>query len=258
LSEDYRKKSIIHQIHKGVAVKIQQMVFVVVVVLLGWLAPEGKAVDGQKDEVAVPYSLMEMQSTWLNHFQQVFDQQLFLGRYPIPEIQDRYDQAVQLIEKRYGSGLAVNMVTTYDKASTDVLCGNCFKDGHPTAEIMIPKLLDICKGERQRNPNGWQDRMRLVLVVGLMHELDHLASGPILKEGEKPLPLDQLVDEETRVWALTCENTLRPLIEKYKAQLTEDEYIIYNQWLKSRRDESSPTWRNFIHWAYSRTRQSGK
>ncbi|MCX6720347.1 MAG: hypothetical protein NTW11_00890 [Candidatus Staskawiczbacteria bacterium] len=200
------------------------------------------------------YSVLEMQCAWSNDFQQVFDQELLLNKYPIFEIQDRYNSTLQLIYQRYGSTLAINMVTAYCRASTEVLCGNYFTNGHPTVDIIIPKLLDICKDEQRKNPSGWRERMRFVLVIGFMHELDHLAFGTIAKEGDKPEPLDQLVNEEANVWALTCENTLAPLIEKYKVQLTAGEYTYYNEWLKAGRDKNSQSWRSFIRWAYRRTR----
>jgi hypothetical protein len=238
---------------KQKALVLATIVAVSAVVLLGWYV-FGNKVPGKPKRTSSDYSLSEMQCTWSNHFQQVFDQELSLNKYPIPEIQSRYNMALQLINQRYGPTLAISMVTTYCGASRDVLCGNCFTNGHPTVEIMIPKLLDICKAEQSKDFHGWQDRMRFVLVVGIMHELDHLAFGTMEKEGDKPAPLDQLVDEEANVWALTCENTLTPLIEKYKVQLTGDEYIYYTEWLKARRDKNSQSWRDFIRWAYSRTR----
>jgi hypothetical protein len=84
------------------------------------------------------------------------------------------------------------------------------------------------------------------LVITVMHERDHLAYGFVNAKQEHVSTADEHVAQECSAWALTCEYTLRPMIEDYQRPMTDDISIMYKAWLEAGRNEESPLWKQWI------------
>ena len=180
---------------------------------------------------------------------------LMAGKYPLKKIQDRYNLQTQALGKKYPKGLAIHLVTTYNPEGPDILAGCWITNDQPQIDIVIPKLLDIYYEKRAEGDGQWSQRMQNVLIVSILHEQDHLAFGSVIGSREHPSSLDELVDSESKAWALTCEQTLRPMIEEYQVPLTQSDHFYYDHWIQSGRMETSPAWRKFIRDLYQSTRK---
>ena len=230
---------------------------IALVICLGAIT-EASHIFGGKETVSaetIPsqYSFEEMRSIWVDHFQGMFTDGLFSNRYPLPKIQERYNLESGIISKRYHANMQINLVTNYYAKSSCILCGNLLgTNGQPIVEIIVPKMIDIYKAGQLVNEPGWEEKVRYTAIVSFLHELDHLAYGKELEPNEHSLSPEALAEEEAKVWALTCEDTIRPLIEDYKIKLSDNECLFYNKWLESGHDGNSLKWHDFIGWAYGR------
>ena len=145
-----------------------------------------------------PYSQEEMEDIWTNHFKGILVKELFVGKFPLPKIQERFNVVIKRINERYHKPFRVQMLVGYLPESKQILNGSCLnREGEPTLEVVVPKLLDIYKSEQQLNEPGWEDKMRYCATIGFMHELDHLAFDDRMKGSRRnPYPIEQLADDQ--------------------------------------------------------------
>ncbi len=198
-----------------------------------------------------PYSDEELKQFWENHAYPIMSS-LINHTYHIPEINDRYLKENILINKRYGT-LKVHMSQTYITNSHEIMAASQIKSNTAIMILVIPKMLIVYRGlESSRDP-VWRERFENVFVISVMHELDHLTYEKIPAKNEK-IPLDKLVELEKQAWALTCEYTLAPLVEKYNSPLESSDQIYYTNWIYTGRSVDSPAWEKFIRDAYKVTR----
>jgi hypothetical protein len=225
----------------------------VVATLINKMSQDEKALPTQV--TASSYSLTEMQNFWSDNFSQTVDS-LFTGKYPLPKVQQRFNEVTKHIRERYGyTNIIIHLNDGYEPENALILAGSSLTDGDkPTLEITVPSLIDIYKREQRKGDPDANERVRYVLVLSIMHELDHLAFDTMKGTREHPPSLDQLVDSERKIWALTCEYSIRPMIEDYHITLTTSEYVYYNKWVEIGRNADSPAWVAFIRNLYKDTR----
>ncbi|MCX6751974.1 MAG: hypothetical protein NTZ87_00520 [Candidatus Nomurabacteria bacterium] len=200
------------------------------------------------------YSLQEMREFWTNHFQGTFDKGLFVNRYPLPKIQERYNFVTKCVTERFHTNFNLKLDIGYMPEGKQILAGSGVVDGFPTVEIIVPELMDIYRHQQQKNEPGWEERMCRMIVSSVIHEFDHLAFCNTNGTRAHPNSLDQLVENECKAWSYTCEYTIRSFIEDYGVSTGDTDEIFYDNWLKAHRNADSPLWRNFIREHYKKTR----
>ncbi len=173
------------------------------------------------------------------------------GKYLIPEINARYQERSQKITARYGKLFRVSFCTSYSKASHRVLRG-CWIDGtQPVIQIFIPANMDLYQEMRGKNESDWEKKFEYTLIIGFLHELDHLAEG-VPGNGKQTDEEKDLCEEIA--WAATCEFTIRPLVERYHLSLEQSNDAYYQAWVEANRDRNNEKWKQFIQQTYSVTR----
>jgi hypothetical protein len=202
--------------------------------------------------VSKVYTDQEMKTFWAEHLEGVIVK-MINSRHHFSTINSRTEELGRLIQERYQRQFEVKMITTYHPASRMIFAGNWVKDGVPIIELYIPTFIDIhTELINEHGPNQGEIIFGNGLAVGFIHELDHLAYGYV---SDSSVDLEKLVDGERQTWALTCELTIRPLINQYQAKLGPDKDIYYSNWIKADRNADNPIWIDFIHRAYSQTRK---
>lgn len=199
------------------------------------------------------YTAEEQQAFWAEHFPNFLDW-FFQGGLPFPELNERCAMLRGLIQQRYGKDLHINLVTTYNPDSPAVLAGNYIKEGVPELELVVSNVINLHNAFRASGDPEWKPRLQNGVLVSMMHEMDHLAYGYTSEFGKRS-PLEELVEDERRAWALTCEHTLRILVEHCHAPLNSSDMQYYHHWLVCNRDENDPRWKEGLWNVYSVTRK---
>jgi hypothetical protein len=143
------------------------------------------------------------------------------------------------------------MVSDYAVANNRAVLGTYVKDGKPYVDLLIPAIMDAHTFLLADYPHQAKEFFEYTIVIGFIHELDHLATGLV---GSKE-DLVKLIDHETKVWALTCEYGIRPMVEVHGVTIGSSDAEYYEDWLKSGRDAESSFWKMSIRRVYSGTRQ---
>lgn len=206
------------------------------------------------DPLQPPYSKKEIHAFWDQHFQKLMQDQIVGGKYGIAEINQRIAELTVLIKERYHSSISVNMMERY---LTPVSVGNyalcssqVSKNGVPEIYISVPALMAATAQVRFSGGPDWPKQMELALIIGYIHELDHLALGFKYADKESTTA-DELVEEEIVAWAQTCEKTIRVLVENYHFKLSVNDDFYYQQWLLAGRNQQSPAWQQFFWRSYA-------
>ncbi len=199
------------------------------------------------------YTEEELKRFW-NDQCKVVEEFVLHGQFRVPELSERYHTLHALVVERYHSSFRANWVMDYDPASVDTITGCSVKDGAPQIEVMLAKAADLSIEYRARGDRQWKERLENSLVVGILHELDHLTCEGATPPAQQP-PFDVRVEAERRAWAQTCEHTLRVLIERYNAPLGTSEELYYLKWVNAGRNLDSPQWIEAMREAYGSLRR---
>ncbi len=172
--------------------------------------------------------------------------QLDQGRYRLAGIQNRHDWCRREIIDRWGEPVKLEL---FDQQSPDTagpkttLAMGCrIDEGIPKIGIFVPELQKSFLQMQAKNPENLPRMFEAHMVIGLIHELDHLALGV----AGKILSMEEVINGETIVHADTCEYTIRLFAEIYGYPLPNHTKVMYSQWVECYRNRESNHWRNFI------------
>lgn len=196
-----------------------------------------------------PYTDTAMRQFWKDHMDH-FVNKLIEHTYAIPEINERFEKLVKEVNRRYGR-LTIARITTYFPESHSILGGaGLSKDGSAELSLIMPAIMDAYYRMQASGHTHLEKLFEHMVIIGIMHELDHIAHEKILGTRSNPPPLSVLLDKETKAWALTCEYTIRPLVERHGVPLTPSDFNYYNTWLRADRNVESSVWKEFIRNTY--------
>jgi hypothetical protein len=176
-------------------------------------------------------------------------QSLMSGTYRLPEVQTRYISNCTEIAQRYkcsalNHGIS-DMKPLVGTATTVAMFGYGFTESSlPQVTIFLHSLYGTFEEERALDPVGFRQPFGTRVVIGYMHELDHLAKG---FAGKRHDPIETHLRNETFAQAETCEYTIRPIFEIHKLRVTQDILTRYSHWLRAERNVHSPYWTSYIH-----------
>ena len=225
---------------------------------VGWLtrSPDEriKYPISQSQPVSTLPSQAEQEAFWKAHLEPTVVQQLFAGKYAIPEINERYNFLFVSIEKRYGTKVVGSLVNHYHEVSQQIGAGSWVNKGVPTLEIYIPAQMDIyAQLQKEALLSSPADKLfEIQAICSTMHELEHLAWNP---DGVDPLTKEGLIVIERQAWANTCRYELEPLVTKYQFSLPSGVAPIYQAWLRAGKDENNPAWEATIRKYYEPLRK---
>jgi hypothetical protein len=174
------------------------------------------------------------------------------GSYWLPKIQLYWNQRCAEILTRHKVPLNVNMsvVPAESDACFNVIPLGCgMVDGVPQATLFLPTIINSFLRLKIERSFNYRDVFETSWVSGLLHEMEHLALGAFTKN----VSIRQMIDVETRVWALTCENVLKLFLE-YERPLCSSDRCYYSGWIKCGRKADNPRWRRFIAEIYGMVR----
>lgn len=182
----------------------------------------------------------EVKAFWARELEGLFKERILTGQTEYAVLNAQLRESRVEIRKRYGRDLEMRMVANYAKAGWLVMMGSLVSKGQPAVELIIPSLM-ILHHECAKRGHDARRAFELAILVGFLHELDHLALGEVGRSTH--------VESEKRAWARTCERTIRPLVE-FGAPVEAGHRIYYDAWVSARRDERSPKWDAFIRTHY--------
>lgn len=171
---------------------------------------------------------------------------LFSESYKIPDIGKKLSENWEKIAERYGCNVSIEASDSFpsdDPGEGKMLMFGCaLKDGKPKMVMFVRNLIMIWS-TIGGNSSVWES----FVVVGVMHELDHLALGVVELTPTRDIP--KIIEGESIVWARTCQNTMRLLVEN-NWPLCGSDQDLYNAWISCNRKEKSSQWISFIKKRY--------
>lgn len=177
--------------------------------------------------------------------------QLLQKEYRLDDIQTLFDNRMQVIANSYPKMLWVGVCQTDNvsngrgkmKQGSFITFQCIVENGQPQIRISLPSLKAVFDSFNG-NPN--QDQIfEMELVIGLIHELDHLALG----RAERIDGLEERIANEALVWSITC-ITIGLLVKL--GQVVDGEHVaMQTAWEKGGRNLQSTCWQDYIRGLYS-------
>lgn len=195
--------------------------------------------------VASPYTESECYAFFTNHLKPIIVDTFLAGNYLIPEISSRCLELQEMIKNRFGR-LSVNIYTGYPVQGNRVLAICLITNGLPLIAIPIPAAIDLYRNMNAERTIEKRDMFNLIMGIVVIHEMEHAAYGYINTNSAVPSTRAERDEYEKRTWALTCEKSLTPLVEKYRKALPSQFAPFYEYWAKVGRNVEHPLWGEFI------------
>lgn len=218
-----------------------------------WLFSTDTKTSKGSPQTAVPLrerTPAEIHDFWDRHCDGVFTQGLLVNKYPLPELQSRYNANTIAISNRYKVKHAISPTLNYVKKSREILGSADFDEsGRPMVGIIVPAIMDVYASLEEKD----KDLVFQTLLASVaLHEMDHLGYGSINRDTEKsPLSFDELIEEERTAWALTCKHVLTPLRERYNIRIIGGSENFYEAWVAFGRNADNPEWKRAVRILYS-------
>ncbi len=194
----------------------------------------------------------EMRVFWNTYLKIPLTQSLYKGTFPIPVVQERYTTLKAEIEKKYGKEFVFKVILNYLPKSQYIIMANGIETGGvPTVYVFMPAVMNSYHAGVRENLT--EEERLLSVAIGLLHELDHLFFNPMQQNQDAKHSAtekeEELVRNEIQIWALTCEYTLSPLVEKHGYKLVSGDLAFYRAWTNFGRSVQNPMWERFM-WFY--------
>ncbi|MFA5878496.1 MAG: hypothetical protein WC845_03980 [Candidatus Staskawiczbacteria bacterium] len=197
------------------------------------------------------YSDNELKSFWINNFGLKLEKlRTFAEQFP--EVKQRFDEGFEIIGNIYGKPINIKFVLGYTDHRDVMWYSGVGDKGAPMVFIVLPNVmnLDAWFGVIDSDyRKGQKELLYTAVLVGVMHELDHLRLN---MKNRSPSDVDELVLGEKQAWAETCQYTISPLIEKYNRKVDPDSFFFYRKWIASGRDKKSQLWEAEIRKEYKK------
>lgn len=174
---------------------------------------------------------------------------LMNGNYHLPEIQKEFGENLNVICNKYGP-LNIELCDKPPKHITKngfLPFGFNMNQGKPALIIFVQQLKILFDELAIRQWHNFRQCFEGIVIIGLMHEIYHIRLEQLIGEGL----FTEGGNTETVVWAMTCENTMRLLVELYHRKLIDSDYQTYSMWVQCGRNVKSPQWEGFIADFYS-------
>lgn len=184
------------------------------------------------------------------------------GYYRLPELQRRYNENIQAMLKRYPKCNPVTYVLS-DKPLVESANGKCpmYAKVGVFQNVTTGVITRSCPVITMHPPTFWEIYRDMkepdvslcfegFLVCGILHELDHIASGNFGSGDPRFFQGRDGSDAERLTWGLTCEHAIRLWKDVYGGPLYYANELFYSQWIKWGRDVNSQGWKNFIEEVY--------
>lgn len=224
----------------------------VVTSLIMLCIPLSAAAQSSVKPVSPAYPEAQVRTFYAARMQSVVESTLVKREHPLPEIAQLLRELLDKVQKRYSKLPHVEFVPTHRPESPTIREASAVFDGVPIMLMVIPARMDQYYWWRGQGTAGHEEMFKTSIVIGIIHELQHLAYG--MEYGDNvPSSNDALDREEVSIWALTCEKALRVFIENGYATTPEDR-LYYDAWVAGGRTELSQSWNTFVRQTYAKTR----
>lgn len=163
------------------------------------------------------------------------------GKLPYEEINAEYLRVSEIVVARRGKAFDVYLRPNYHpQLGPTVVASSGENEKGPFISLYIPSFMDTYRSlQRHATEFDFETVFANHVIVAYMHEVHHLEDGELNGNGIS-------VEREGRVWAVTAEKVLVPLVEKYRAPILADEGAVYKAWRESNRNPMSQVWRDFM------------
>lgn len=171
---------------------------------------------------------------------------LLRGVHPVPELAARLGRLAELARTKYGVRLEVALSLEYGSRSRTAFASNHVADGVVFVTFYVPAYLDLYEEYRSSDRDIALAILSNSIALALIHEMDHAAHG---YSSSLSSTIEQKAQNEILAWSLTCEEVIRPLMEK-GLPVTDNQRAFYDAWVQGGRTTFSRSWAEFIKWKY--------
>ena len=177
-------------------------------------------------------------------------QQIKGEQFGIKKLNLRHRQLADSIFRRYGKSYNVEIAVNYGESETNAgsTLAICYLEtnGSPVVRLYVPTAIWIFASLSQSGDTNWQTQFAYAIVIGYYHAMDHLSEGLFNTNMAVEATVEQKMAYETGASALTCEKTIRPIIEFPGTTLSKNDRDLYEAWVRCGKDEKSQLWRETV------------
>jgi hypothetical protein len=179
--------------------------------------------------------------------------QVVRGELPLEGLNARSREQTKEIRARYGRGVNLYYFQELPQSSSVLasVMQSRVDNGVPKVFVFMPNIVANFEINGSTNFETRMQEHRADIVLGFMHELDHLCLGdvPGWNASTNATDAEALLECEKRAWALTCDKTIRVFVE-HGYPVIKTRRTFYDAWIESGCDAKSPIWDKAIRRLY--------
>lgn len=223
------------------------MLYFFLAMLIFNLAKIANLSHGQDNAKGRTYTERELDDFWESRIKKVVWDELLKNKCQFPEIKERYEYLSRKIRERYGE-LTLNL-SAVRPVQTNAVAGTVFSNGVPYIVLFMTRFIDLYEGDLKRIYGEKRREALESLAIGaVMHEAEHLVGDLPRHSGMRPE--EKVVADEIHSWAMTCEYTIGPLVDKHHRAVALSDLYFYREWVRCERNELDPRWQALIRGHY--------
>jgi len=205
--------------------------------------PEEKRLQSQELE-------KRSRAFFAEHMEKLLEQ-VMLAQWQIPSVNQRILDVQNLIKKRFGIKLDIQLNPFFHPQAKDILAGATIFNGRPIIAIYVPCWMDEYEDLKAHKGINADLCFETLVVSSFVHEMDHLAYEGFLDLHD--LSVEKLIECEKKANAMTCEHLLTHMVNN-NLPLEQVDYDNYQIWVMCGRDVNSPIWEARIRHLYANRR----
>ncbi|MES2436877.1 MAG: hypothetical protein V4519_02605 [Patescibacteria group bacterium] len=167
--------------------------------------------------------------------------------YPLELIQRRFDSHRLTISRCYGRPIDLKVIAVdhpaYAGDQKMISMSNTARNGIPIIDLYMPALERQYAIRQKLDGINCDAMWQSVIVMGVLHELDHLANG---WTDCAPGDIPALIEYERLTWGKTSEYGMVPWVQNYGQILSPLCQRWYDAWIAADRDVDHPSWVTFV------------
>tara|TARA_Y100000310_G_C20521142_1_gene733742 strand:+ start:224 stop:922 length:699 start_codon:yes stop_codon:yes gene_type:complete len=230
------------------------MIALVLTLSVVGLAIVGKQQLSQsKSELSSPttgegkYTAKEIYEFWDMYLKVFIQEELHEGMHPSSTVNEVTQERIRSINERYDNPkFEFWGFDRYHIASRDVFLSMAYRGGSVQIQFFIPALMDEFYATGADRDPVQRHIFDNFLVIGYLHELDHIVLGYI-DTGNIP---EVLLAYESATWAKTVQS-IELLVTKDAFALHSLDQSFLDAWIHSGKDITSDVWLNWIRYVYT-------
>lgn len=185
-------------------------------------------------------TMAQMQLFYKEHMRAAVEDQFMRAAHPIPEVTARIASQMSIVQRTRHTYIDLQVVYGYIDNEPWKYQVTRINADPPQIRVSVLAYMNRYHRLEQQGAKDINAAFEDALIVGLIHELDHMVLDAVNGFPKDPTKAD-MIRAEIEAWAETSEHAIRPFAERHLPLDVSDEGV-YKMWVDAGRSVTSVAW----------------